>query len=1191
MVLAVFLSPVAAKVIYVDANAPGPTHNGSSWTNAYKHLQDALADADSAAKPVEIQVAQGIYTPDSNSAYTNGSGDRRAAFSLINGVTIQGGYAGYGQPDPNTRDIKLYESILSGDLDGNDVEVNDPADLLDEPTRAENSYHIVFSSSIDASAVLDGFTITGGNAYRQDIPIPVDSGGGIYSDEYTPGSPTVTNCSFIENSAYAEGGAMANSGYFDECSPILTNCKFSRNWAAMGGAMFNSGFFGSCKPKLINCLFTGNVANVGGGIANTGNLCDVTLTNCTFTNNSAGGGGGILNWGETLTLTNCILWGDEPEEIYGDAIVDYSCIEDGWPGQGNIDVDPCFVRKGYWEPVINPLPGQASVPNPSDGATSVNTIADLSWTAGSGATSHDVYFGTTSVPPFIGNQTSTTFHPGTMAYVTQYFWRIDELNIGGKTTGQLWSFTTQDESPPPPPPPLISATSYISENQHQYIWINGDYHLRPDSPCINAGDPNYVAAPNEVDLDGKERLFRGRIDMGAYEYQVTTIYVDANAPGPTHDGSSWANAYKFLQDALADAGSAAKPVEIIIAQAIYKPDQTSANPNGSGSRTATFRLINGVTLKGGYAGFGEPDPYARDIEFYETILSGDLNSDDLPSYPYNLDDNCFNVVTGSSTEPNAVLDGLTISRGLGNGMYNYHGSPTVANCTFSNNYSISGMFNTHFSEPVVTNCKFSLNMALENGGAMCNEDSNAVVTGCTFVENSAERFGGAVYNEQCSPTFDYCTFSENLAEHGGGGMYNNNSSPTLTNCTFERNWSGLFGGGLDTVLASSNPIVIGCTFIGNSADFRGGGTSNGTSSMTLINCIFINNSAMDKGGAMNSCNGMNINVRNCTFYGNQAPNGNLLVCSCSPFNVQFTNCIMWDGGNEIWNPPGSIITLTYSNVYGGRMSVYDPCESMIWGTGNIDTDPCFADANNGDYHLKSQAGRWDPNSQSWVRDDVTSPCIDAGNPGCPLGDEPNGLNNVRINMGAYGGTAEASKSPPYWRSIADTTNDWVVNSNDLKVLVGYWLQMGECLPGDFDRSRFVDFNDFAIFGGQWCQKGPGPGITYEVEECIPTEFALSAAGESEPTRFTVTVEGSNIHFEDLITANCCADEIELLMTVEDDLITIYEIEHTPMPPCPCICDYPITATLGPFQPGSYTLDVYDDGTFIGTTTVTIAPDS
>jgi hypothetical protein len=114
----------------------------------------------------------------------------------------------------------------------------------------------------------------------------------------------------------------------------------------------------------------------------------------------------------------------------------------------------------------------------------------------------------------------------------------------------------------------------------------------------------------------------------------------------------------------------------------------------------------------------------------------------------------------------------------------------------------------------------------------------------------------------------------------------------------------------------------------------------------------------------------------------------------------------------------------------------------VWETGNkwiidleashsIDSDPCFAnpgywadviDSNiaadpndpnavwvEGDYHLKSQAGRWDPNSQSWVQDDVTSPCIGAGDPNSPIGDEPE-PNGGRINIGAYGGMAEASKS-------------------------------------------------------------------------------------------------------------------------------------------------------------------------------------
>jgi len=87
-------------------------------------------------------------------------------------------------------------------------------------------------------------------------------------------------------------------------------------------------------------------------------------------------------------------------------------------------------------------PGQATNPSPANGATSVSTTADLSWTAGSGATSHDVYFGTVSPGTFIGNQTGTTYDTGTMANSKTYYWRIDEKNANGTTTGVVWSFTT-----------------------------------------------------------------------------------------------------------------------------------------------------------------------------------------------------------------------------------------------------------------------------------------------------------------------------------------------------------------------------------------------------------------------------------------------------------------------------------------------------------------------------------------------------------------------------------------------------------------------------------------------------------------------------------------------------------------------------------------------------------------------------
>jgi hypothetical protein len=95
-----------------------------------------------------------------------------------------------------------------------------------------------------------------------------------------------------------------------------------------------------------------------------------------------------------------------------------------------------------------PPPGQASNPSPGNGATGVSTSADLSWTAGSGATSHDVYFGTATTPPFVQNQAGTTYDPGTLSATTTYFWRIDEKNAGGTTAGPVWSFVTAGAAAP-----------------------------------------------------------------------------------------------------------------------------------------------------------------------------------------------------------------------------------------------------------------------------------------------------------------------------------------------------------------------------------------------------------------------------------------------------------------------------------------------------------------------------------------------------------------------------------------------------------------------------------------------------------------------------------------------------------------------------------------------------------------------
>ena len=193
-------------------------------------------------------------------------------------------------------------------------------------------------------------------------------------------------------------------------------------------------------------------------------------------------------------------------------------------------------------------------------------------------------------------------------------------------------------------------------------------------------------------------------------------------------------------------------------------------------------------------------------------------------------------------------------------------------------------------------------------------------------------------------------------------------------------------------------MLIDCRFTGNYAGY-GGGISNEwgsvftpsqSSNPTIVDCIFNDNYAFFSGGGIYNSDS-NPNLTNCTISKNFADNG-AAVFGGSP---KLTNCIVW------YNVSPQIISdasVSFSNIQGS------------WdGEGNIDEYPLFADPNNGDYHLKSQAGRWDPASGGWVIDDVTSPCIDAGDPNSSIGDEPSPNGGI-INMGAYGGSSQASKS-------------------------------------------------------------------------------------------------------------------------------------------------------------------------------------
>jgi len=144
-------------------------------------------------------------------------------------------------------------------------------------------------------------------------------------------------------------------------------------------------------------------------------------------------------------------------------LVDMDTLIQFWlTGESSVDIAPTDTPDGIvnlfdfailaegWDAATTGLPllEPASNPDPPDSSTIGNVDYDLSWTAGDGAMSHDVYFGTSNPPPFIINQTAATFDPGTMDYLTKYYWRIDERNPLDKTTGVVWSFSTM--MPPPP---------------------------------------------------------------------------------------------------------------------------------------------------------------------------------------------------------------------------------------------------------------------------------------------------------------------------------------------------------------------------------------------------------------------------------------------------------------------------------------------------------------------------------------------------------------------------------------------------------------------------------------------------------------------------------------------------------------------------------------------------------------------
>ena len=566
------------------------------------------------------------------------------------------------------------------------------------------------------------------------------------------------------------------------CGPttVLDGFTITNGISVVGGGMYNN--HGS--PTVANCIFYENfVFDGGGGMYN--DSSDPTVMGCTFIGNLGivgGLGGGMFNYNlSSPTVTNCTFTGNSAQYGGGMQNQDWS----------NPTVTNCTFS------------GNTSGMDNGEYCHPIVTNCTFSRNNYDGMFNSDYSYPAVTNCIFWGNG-DDHFEFAPVRYSNVQGGRYGTGNIDANPL-----FVDADG------PDDIAGTE------------DDDLRLLPGSPCIDAGDSNSV--PWWItDMEGNPRFLDDPympdtghgtypiVDMGAYEYIPPVIFVDESASG-RNDGITWTDAYNYMQDGLADADFGDT---IVVAEGTYRPDEDTNDPCGTGDRGARFLLTSGVAIYGGFP-TGGGDFIDRDPDLYETILSGDLLEDDGPDFANN-DENSYHVVR-AGCDPNAILDGFTISGGnadgideFGGGMYISKSDPTIANCTFKGNSAIEfggGMFND-ISSPVVIHCNFIENSA-DFGSGLCNNGGSPAIINCYFFANSANDSGGGIFNKYSESVLINCVLSGNTAHNGtGGGIYNNGVDPAILNCSFSNNMAH-DGGGMYNYY--SDPIITNCVMWGDTA--------------------------------------------------------------------------------------------------------------------------------------------------------------------------------------------------------------------------------------------------------------------------------------------------------------------------------------------------------------------------------------
>ncbi len=371
----------------------------------------------------------------------------------------------------------------------------------------------------------------------------------------------------------------------------------------------------------------------------------------------------------------------------------------------------------------------------------------------------------------------------------------------------------------------------------------------------------------------------------------------------------------------------------------------------------------------------------------------------------------------------------------------------ISGCVFSNNVSRMGagvlLNNNKVPDALITNCAFYGNSAQLGGGIASTGGDRFRVYNCTFIKNSSSvNDGGAIrpytrvidlrdsvfsgnransygagvsiYDTtgKTNRIFD-CSFAGNHAVANGGVCYIERGDLWVSNCTYTANSTRSNGGAICGVSTNNRISIEYTSFIGNFATNNSGAAVSFDGVGDVDHCLFANNRQVNGGsyggGALCARSaGAAVAISFTTFVSNSTPSRGGSISVASGASVSASNSIFYgnstDGG---FNGPEVYTLGTFTAAYCNIDTSKVTNVSGI-GAGIINVDPQFAYPASGDYHLKSTEGRW--SGSNWVADASNSACIDAGDPSTAIGTEP-APNGGIVNLGRYGGTVEASKTP------------------------------------------------------------------------------------------------------------------------------------------------------------------------------------